>query len=136
MYYETEPKSLTLFESGTRWKLGAIFDNNAGATNMSFVNGICTYNGGTHVKYITDQICDGIIEIIKKKNGKLIFSSGESVFSSVDLITKEFSEIDSNTIKMKYLLIIICLFIVIKYQFIIGIFIFLIYMETQKNNEF
>ena len=71
MYYETEPKTLTLFESGTRWKLGAIFDNNAGATNISFVNGICTYNGGTHVKYITDQICDGIIEIIKKKNKEL-----------------------------------------------------------------
>ena len=71
MYYDTEPKTLTLFDSGTRWKLGAIFDNNAGATNMSFVNGICTYNGGTHVKYITDQICDGIIEIIKKKNKEL-----------------------------------------------------------------
>ena len=71
MYYDAEPKSLTLFESGTRWKLGAIFDNNAGATNISFVNGICTYNGGTHVKYITDQICDGLIEIIKKKNKEL-----------------------------------------------------------------
>jgi len=42
------------------------------------------------------------LEIIKKKNGKLIFSSGESVFSSVDLITKEFSEIDSNTIKIHF----------------------------------
>lgn len=71
MYYNTEPKSLTLFESGPRWKLGAIFDNNAGACNISFVNGICTYNGGTHVKYITDQICDGLIEIIKKKNKDL-----------------------------------------------------------------
>ena len=71
MYYEFEPKSSILFESGSRWKLCAIFDNNAGATNMSFVNGICTYNGGTHVKYITDQICDGLIEIIKKKNKDL-----------------------------------------------------------------
>jgi rfaE bifunctional protein kinase chain/domain len=42
------------------------------------------------------------LEIIKKKNGKLIFSSGESIFSSVDLITKEFSEIDSNTIKIPF----------------------------------
>ena len=75
MYYETEPKSLTLLECGPRWKLGAIFDNNAGATNISFVNGICTYNGVTHVKYITDQICDGIIEIIKKKNKDLNIKS-------------------------------------------------------------
>lgn len=71
MYYNSEPKSLTLYESGTRWKLGAIFDSNAGACNMSFVNGICTYNGGTHVKYILDQICDGLIDIIKKKNKDL-----------------------------------------------------------------
>lgn len=42
------------------------------------------------------------LEIIKNINGKLIFSSGESVFSSVDLITKEFSEIDSNTIKIPF----------------------------------
>jgi len=71
MYYESEQKSLTLFDSNSRWKLGVIFDNNAGPVNISFVNGICTYNGGTHVKYIVDQICDGLIEIIKKKNKEL-----------------------------------------------------------------
>ena len=38
------------------------------------------------------------LEIMQKRKGKLIFSSGESIFSSVDLITKEFREIDSNSI--------------------------------------
>lgn len=71
MYYDNEPKNLTLYEFGNRWKICAIFDNNAGFTNVSFVNGICTYNGGTHVKYIADQLADKLIEIINKKNKDL-----------------------------------------------------------------
>jgi DNA topoisomerase-2 len=88
MYYDTEPKTLTLFESGLRWKIGAIFDNNAGPTSMSFVNGICTYNGGTHVKYIIDQMCDKLTDIINKKNKEL--------------------NIKSDTIKMNITLFLIC----------------------------
>ena len=71
MYYETEPKTLTIFDEKSRWRIGAIFDNNAGFTNVSFVNSICTYNGGTHVKYIADQLSDKLIEIINKKNKEL-----------------------------------------------------------------
>ncbi len=71
MYYDTEPKSLTIYDEQSRWKIGAIFDNNAGATSVSFVNSICTYNGGTHVKYIADQLADKLIEIINKKNKDL-----------------------------------------------------------------
>jgi rfaE bifunctional protein kinase chain/domain len=40
--------------------------------------------------------------LMKNKGGKLIFSSGESIFSSVDLITKEFNETNSNTIKIPF----------------------------------
>lgn len=71
MYYESDPKTLTIYDEKSRWKIGAIFDNNAGATSVSFVNGICTYNGGTHVKYIADQLADKLIEIINKKNKDL-----------------------------------------------------------------
>ncbi len=71
MYYETEPKTLTIFDGKSRWKIGAIFDDKAGATSVSFVNSICTYNGGTHVKYIADQLADKLIEIIQKKNKDL-----------------------------------------------------------------
>jgi len=34
---------------------------------VSFVNGICTSKGGTHVNYILDQILERILETIKKK---------------------------------------------------------------------
>lgn len=34
---------------------------------MSFVNSICTSKGGTHVNYIMDQLCKGVIEKFQKK---------------------------------------------------------------------
>jgi DNA topoisomerase-2 len=71
MYYEVLPKSLCFTESGTRWKIGLIFDPNIGYNQVSFVNGILTYNGGTHVKYIIDQVCEKLITLIIKKNKNL-----------------------------------------------------------------
>jgi DNA topoisomerase-2 len=35
---------------------------------VSFVNGICTSKGGTHVNYVADQIVGKLVEAIKKKN--------------------------------------------------------------------
>lgn len=37
---------------------------------VSFVNSICTYKGGTHVNYVTDQIVAHLIEAVRKKSGK------------------------------------------------------------------
>lgn len=34
---------------------------------MSYVNGICTLKGGSHVTYIADQVVDHLLEKIKKK---------------------------------------------------------------------
>lgn len=38
---------------------------------VSFVNSICTSDGGTHVKYISEQITDKLIETIQKKHKDL-----------------------------------------------------------------
>ena len=38
---------------------------------VSFVNGICTSKGGTHVNYITEQIVEKIREKIEKKDKNL-----------------------------------------------------------------
>lgn len=35
---------------------------------VSFVNGIATIKGGTHVDYVTSQITSHIVEIVNKKN--------------------------------------------------------------------
>ena len=39
---------------------------------ISFVNGIATQKGGTHVNYIVDQIIDKIINSMPKKNAEAI----------------------------------------------------------------
>lgn len=38
---------------------------------VSFVNGICTSKGGTHVNYVVDQIVERLQEAIVKKNKNL-----------------------------------------------------------------
>ena len=35
---------------------------------VSFVNSICTYKGGTHVNYIADQLAAKLVDAIQKKN--------------------------------------------------------------------
>lgn len=67
LYYESTPDSLQFVEINDRWNIGLVFDSLNGFNQISFVNGILTYEGGTHVKYITDIICDQLMEIIQKK---------------------------------------------------------------------
>jgi len=67
LYYETIPESLQFIEINDRWKIGLIFDSINGFNQISFVNGILTYEGGTHVKYIMDMVSDQLMEIIQKK---------------------------------------------------------------------
>ena len=52
--------------SSERWEV--IFSMTDGSfQQVSFVNGICTSKGGTHVNYIIDQIIERIADTIKKK---------------------------------------------------------------------
>lgn len=39
--------------------------------HVSFVNGICTYQGGKHVDYISQQLVDGLYPLLSKKNKDL-----------------------------------------------------------------
>jgi DNA topoisomerase-2 len=51
------------------WEIGfAVSDGSF--QQVSFVNSIATTSGGTHVNYIADQICDKLMEVVKKKNAK------------------------------------------------------------------
>lgn len=52
-----------------KWEIGfAVSDGSF--QQVSFVNSIATTSGGTHVNYIADQICDKLLEVVKKKNPK------------------------------------------------------------------
>jgi DNA topoisomerase-2 len=56
-------------DAHTRWEVGfAVSDGSF--QQVSFVNSIATTSGGTHVNYIADQICNKLLEVVKKKNAK------------------------------------------------------------------
>ncbi len=66
LYYDKLPSKI-IYNEQQRWKVGVLYDSNSGYTHMSFVNGICTYQGGTHIDHILNQITDSIIKYIKEK---------------------------------------------------------------------
>ncbi|POS85094.1 putative DNA topoisomerase 2 [Erysiphe pulchra] len=56
-------------ESHEKWEVGfAVSDGSF--QQVSFVNSIATTSGGTHVNYIADQICEKLMDVVKKKNAK------------------------------------------------------------------
>jgi len=69
----SEPASTTVIVDDTKahekWEIGfAVSDGSF--QQVSFVNSIATTSGGTHVNYISDQICEKLMEVVKKKNAK------------------------------------------------------------------
>ena len=66
LHYEETP-TLLYEEINDRWKIGIVFKQDCGDDQISFVNGIWTYSGGTHVEYIMKQIVDKITTLIKSQ---------------------------------------------------------------------
>ncbi|KAI6716591.1 hypothetical protein JHW43_000850 [Diplocarpon mali] len=66
------PSATVLIEdpkAHAKWEIGfAVSDGSF--QQVSFVNSIATTSGGTHVNYIADQICEKLMEVVKKKNAK------------------------------------------------------------------
>jgi DNA topoisomerase-2 len=58
-------------EINDRWKVGVIFNPENGYECISYVNGICTYKGGTHVDYIANQLVKELNIAVKKKHKTL-----------------------------------------------------------------
>jgi len=55
-----------------RWDVIFSISHNDTFEQVSFVNGICTSKGGSHVECIAKQVCNGIMEFIKKKHKREI----------------------------------------------------------------
>ncbi len=66
LYYEKLPSEI-VYDEQNRWKVGVLYDTNAGFVQMSFVNGVCTYKGGNHVDNVVEQITKGLITYIQEK---------------------------------------------------------------------
>jgi DNA topoisomerase-2 len=66
LYYPNEPQ--IIYEKvNSRWELGIAFDKNIGDRYISFVNGISTFQGGSHVKHVVDSVVKKVTEHINKK---------------------------------------------------------------------
>jgi len=69
MFYPEEIKIKPIYEDySDRWKIAVVYDPSIGFSQVSYVNGICTYKGGNHVQYITDQIITRLIDYVQEKN--------------------------------------------------------------------
>lgn len=75
MHYSEDIDIIYEEEDNGRWKVGLVYEPDDGNKQISFVNGIWTYQGGEHVNYILNQISKHVIEFIKEKHKKYITKS-------------------------------------------------------------
>jgi DNA topoisomerase-2 len=62
-------KQCKIYEAvNERWRIAVVFNPEYGGECISYVNGICTYKGGTHVDYIYNQLIKNIQTMLLKKN--------------------------------------------------------------------
>lgn len=64
MHFDKKP-CLIYEEVNDRWKVGVVYGYDSGYNTVSFVNGLWTFQGGTHTEYITNQLIKNVVEHIK-----------------------------------------------------------------------
>ncbi|KAL8142803.1 hypothetical protein V2J09_015835 [Rumex salicifolius] len=62
-----EEKPPRFLFSHDRWEICVTISNEGQFQQVSFVNGIATVKGGTHVDYITNQVTQYVVEVVNKK---------------------------------------------------------------------
>jgi DNA topoisomerase II len=70
LYYSDDPKDkpkITYEKVNSRWEIGIGFNKNIGDRYISFVNGISTFQGGTHVAHVVNNVIAKVSALIKKK---------------------------------------------------------------------
>lgn len=71
MYYSDENVNIIYQDFNPRWSVGVVFDPNSGFQHMSFVNKISTFQGGTHLNMVVNQIVDKVTQTILEKHKTL-----------------------------------------------------------------
>lgn len=66
LYDHPQDEKFIIDDTNERWTVGVVLSND-GYQHASFVNGIHTTNGGSHLTYIADQLSKEIIEKLKSK---------------------------------------------------------------------
>lgn len=89
-----------------KWEVGFMYAPDCGKEQISFVNGICTYHGGTHVSYVTDIVVDKLKEMVLKKHKDITIKPNQIkdnliVFVKAVIINPSFTSQTKETLKTK-----------------------------------
>jgi len=89
-----------------KWEIGISGSIDGGFNQVSMVNGISTYNGGTHVNSIVNQLTKSTQEILSKKYKKLNIKSNDIknnifLFVNTKIINPTFHEQAKETLTSK-----------------------------------
>ena len=67
LYYKDSQKKIIYRDFNERWSVGVVYDSSSQFNHMTFVNKINTFDGGTHLRYITNQIINDITKRVIAK---------------------------------------------------------------------
>ena len=85
MFYK-EGEEVAVFEN-EYWKVCCGLNNDGVFEQQSFVNGVNTTHGGTHVSHISDQVCKYILQKMKKNVSVKASEIKRHLFACVDVKT-------------------------------------------------
>ena len=89
------------------WEVGFMYAPDIGVMEqVSFVNGICTYHGGSHVNYITDSLISILKEMVLKKHKDITIKPNQIkenliVFLKCTIVNPTFTSQTKETLKSK-----------------------------------
>jgi DNA topoisomerase-2 len=103
LYYPDED---VFYDETERWKVGVIYKPDNNFEQKSFVNGICTYKGGSHVEYVMKGIIKKVKDAILKKNKDLkikdeVIKENLVIFIDSTIINPAFSSQTKEELKTK-----------------------------------
>lgn len=69
MFYDDDNNNPFVFDNiSDRWKVGVVFDPESGFMHRSYVNGICTFQGGSHLNHVVESVTSKLLTHITEKN--------------------------------------------------------------------
>jgi DNA topoisomerase-2 len=66
-----------IFAESKNWRVGVVYDPDTGGRQVSFVNGLNTFAGGTHINDLLDRIVKRLTAMVLKKNKDLKLKSSQ-----------------------------------------------------------
>ena len=104
MYIGDKSETKRAYDEGLGWQIVATSSEDEIFEQVSFVNGICTLRGGTHVEYIADQIKNKLVEHLKKKKkidvkGQIVKNQLKIFVNAYKIINPSFDSQTKETLK-------------------------------------